>query len=371
MRSMLYLILATFGPWGCIEDTLPTNEFESPPLDSQVADSLLSDSQIADSLPSDSQISDSMLPDSLLPDLGPDQAIPPEDPNNECPVATFEEQGVVEVIPRDLIVLDGSMSTDPDGPDGRPVQYIWTVTQAPAGSLATPVERFLDRRRHRESGQPDDVTTPEVMFMPELVGRYTLALSVVDAAGLTAPSAACPQSAAEVHIEARHGPGVAIEAVWNTPSDDDQTDDNGADVDLHLRHPLARAWAVAPLDCYYANPTPDWGPTGRDGDPEMLLEDPNGTGPEIVILSAPEETTTNAGYRIGHHYYRADNYNGGEPWGPSEVTTRIYLDGELAGEWIGVLEETSNFWEVAQIIWTADDRRVIAVDRHFAQMPEE
>lgn len=350
MRFLVCLVLAVLGLTGCIEDPLPQGD---DMLDGSV---------------------DGLFPDSQLPDSEPpDQGVTVDAGDNQCPIAAVDAIDVLEVRPRDMVLLDGSGSTDPDGPDGRPVQYVWTVTQAPAGALAQPAERIRDQARPIESALPDDVSTPHALFMPEVAGRYTLTLSVTDAGGLTAPSAACPQPIAAIQLDVRYGPGIRVEMTWNTPGDDDQTDGMGTDVDLSLRHPLGRTWNASPLNCSSANPSPDWGPVGLEGNPSMLLDDVNGAGPEIIALEIPEDTSALAGngYRVGVHYYRADNYNAGETWGPSEVTTRIYLDGELAGEWIGVLEETGNFWEVAQIIWTADDRRVIAVDRHFAELPED
>lgn len=290
--------------------------------------------------------------------------------DNQCPVAVVTD-ALINALPRDIIELDGALSTDVDGPGGRPVQYEWRVTQRPDGSTSSPVERFQDPSRPIDTGIPDDDTTPTALFLADLAGSYTLELAVTDNLGLTAPSEACPQPAAIVRIEARVESDVHVEVVWNTPDDPDQTDSDGTDVDLHLRHPNGRNWSVAPLDCYYANAEPDWGPVGEAGNPRVELDDINGAGPEIISLDTAEDTTAFDGsyYRVGVHYYRADNFATGGTWGPSEVTTRIYLQGELAGEWIAVMADSGNFWEVADIVWTPDEKRVIEVDEHFEELP--
>ena len=290
--------------------------------------------------------------------------------DNQCPVAVVAD-AVINIRPHTIVELDGSLSTDPDGPNGQPLHYEWLITQRPDGSSGSPAERFEDRRRPADTGIPDDTSTPNVLFFADFAGSYTLELRVIDNQGLMAPSDACPQPAAIVQIESRYDADVYVEMVWNTPGDPDQTDGDGTDVDLHVRHPNGRDWSSAPFDCYYANIDPDWGPVGDAGDPRMELEDINGAGPEIISVNAPEDTTAFDGtyYRVGVHYYRADNFVTGGTWGPSEVTTRIYLEGALAGEWVQMMADSGNFWEVADVVWTPDEKGVIEVNRQFDELP--
>jgi hypothetical protein len=288
---------------------------------------------------------------------------------NDCPVAVVSED-TFNVLPLDIVTLDASDSTDADGPDGVPVRYNWTVTQAPEGSTAAPVERFQDPRRPLDTGLPDDPSTPRALFFVDLAGTYTIELTVADNLDLTAPSETCQQPAAVVTIEAQPDQDIHVQMVWNTPGDGDQTDADGADVDLHLRHPNGRNWAQAPLDCYYANPSPDWGPAGPPGNPSLDIDDVNGAGPENINLDEPENTDALGGqYRVGIDYYRADNFASGRSWGPSEVTVRIYLGGVEAGEWVRVLQDTHHFWVVGSIVWTDGDRRVQEINRYYQQVP--
>lgn len=288
---------------------------------------------------------------------------------NDCPVAVVTED-TFNVLPLDIIELDASDSTDADGPGGVPVRYTWTVTQQPDGSTVVPVERFQDPRRPLDTGIADDTTTPRALFFVDLAGDYTIELTVADNLDLVAPSETCQQPAAVVHIEAHPDQDIHVQMVWNTPGDPDQTDSDGSDVDLHLRHPNGRNWAQAPLDCYYANAAPDWGPAGPPGNPSLDIDDVNGAGPENINLDEPEDTDALGGqYRVGIDYYRADNFATGRSWGPSEVTVRIFLGGVQAGEWVRVMQGTHHFWTVGSIIWTAADRRVQEINRYYQQVP--
>jgi hypothetical protein len=290
---------------------------------------------------------------------------------NACPVAAVA-QDAFDVLPLDIVELDGQPSVDADGPEGRPVAYRWDVIERPAGSTAQPVERFENPRDPANTGVIDDEGTSSALFFADLTGRYVIELVVEDALGFRAPSEACPQAPARVMIEARPNEDLHIELVWDTPGDPDQTDGNGADVDLHLLHPRGRNWAQAPLDCYYANASPDWGPAGPAGDPTLDIDDVNGAGPELISLNQPEDTTQLGGqYRVGVDYYRSEDYtqDGGGNWGPSRATVRIFLGGVEAGSWSRELAATHEFWEVATIVWAEDDRRVQVLDRWHAAVP--
>ena len=289
---------------------------------------------------------------------------------NECPFADTGREEPLHVLPLDIITLDGRNSVDPDSEDGRPARYEWIVTQRPDGSTAEPVERFLNPARPADGGAADDTTTPTAFFFVDLAGEYTIELRVTDALDLSAPSEICDQPPATVEVNARPDEDIHVQLVWHTPRDRDETDAEGSDVDMHLLHPNGRSWAVAPLDCYYANTQPDWGPRGPAGNPSLDIDDTNGAGPENINLDQPEDTNALGGpYRVGIHYYRSENFLGNSDWGPSEVTVRIFLGGQQAGEWVRELQRRDHFWEVANIIWSAGDRRVQEVNRYHNEVP--
>ncbi|MGC6418000.1 MAG: hypothetical protein ACON3Z_12840, partial [Bradymonadia bacterium] len=60
---------------------------------------------------------------------------------------------------------------------------------------------------------------------------------------------------------------------------------------------------------------------------------------------------------------------GAETYGPSDVTLRIYLGGVLTREFTRRLDETNDFWEVAGIFWTDNDRRVVEIDQVSSRLP--
>ena len=286
--------------------------------------------------------------------------------DNACPVPDAGEDAV-QVEPNDIVMLDGSASTDPDGPGGRPVEYEWIVVQSPDGSTSTPVERFEDPGRPADSGIRDDLSTPTALFLADVAGVYVLELRVTDNLDLSAPSDQCPQPIARLQIEALPDVDVHVQLTWDTPGDPNQTDGDGTDLDLHLRHPQGEGWDEAPFDCYYANSRPDWGPAGAAGDPALVLEDINGAGPEIITLNEPEDTAMFDGslYRIGVRYYRAENFADGRSWGPSEATVRVLLRGLPVAEFVRVMDDTGDTWEVADIVWSGDDRRVVEVNAYI------
>jgi hypothetical protein len=294
---------------------------------------------------------------------------------NACPVAEVTTPELV-VPPLEIVTLDGSSSVDSDGRNGAPVHYEWAVTQRPAGSTAQPVERFANPLRPADGGQADDTTTPQAFFFVDVAGEYVIELTVEDDQGFSAPSNDCPQSAATVYINALPEGAVHVELTWHTPSDVDETDLDGTDVDLHLLHPNSGGWAnglsnlsgETLYDCYYANTNPEWGPAGPDGNPSLDIDDTNGAGPENITIDTPE-ITNNGYYRVGVHYYSSGDSFFGEDYGPSDSTIRIYLQGVIAGEWTQRLNFTGNFWDVAGIEWGANSSRVIEINRLYEYTP--
>ncbi len=294
---------------------------------------------------------------------------------NECPVAAVAEDELI-VRPLDVISLDGSRSTDADGPNGQPVQYEWVVTQRPEGSVAVPVERFSNRLAPAEGGPADNTSTPTAVFFVDLAGTYVIELRVTDSEGVSAPSATCPQAEAQVTIIANPNEDIHLQLTWNTPGDADQTDFDGSDIDLHFLHPTGLDWfrGGGIYDCYFANPTPDWGRANNpDDNPSLDIDDTNGAGPENINLDRPENTDQlGAPYRVGVHYYRSTvgPFGGADTYGPSDARLRIYLGGVVAYDVTRRLQQTNDFWEVAAILWTgAGDHRAVEINQLSVREP--
>ncbi|MCC6877716.1 MAG: PKD domain-containing protein [Sandaracinaceae bacterium] len=220
--------------------------------------------------------------------------------------------------PLTAVTLSGTASD----PDGVIASYQWTLVSAPAGASGT-------------FGSPSSATTS---FTPNLVGVYTVRLTVTDNQGLTAT---CTTT-----VTAR-GDGIRIEVTWNT---------DFSDVDTHLlRMAGGTPWFNTPNDCYYLNTNPAWDAAGTPDDPRLDIDDVEGFGPENITLDVP---VTNATYRVGIHYYDDDLA------GASTVTVRIYC-GDISVVPMatytrtlnngGGLPDANDFWRVADVRWLGGD----------------
>ena len=218
------------------------------------------------------------------------------------------------------VTLTGN-ATDPDG--GVITAWNWTLVSAPTGatgSFSAPNARITQ-------------------FTPNLVGVYTVRLTVTDDEGQTAT---CTTTVTAT------GDGIRVEVSWNT----DYTD-----IDTHLLHVGgATGWFSSPLDCYYANRTPSWDAAGLPDDPRLDIDDVEGFGPENINVDSPVVGGT---YRVGIHYYDDDICNCA-----TSVTVRIYC-GDVATTPVatytrplsggGSGSEANDFWRVANVVWNGGD----------------
>jgi hypothetical protein len=172
---------------------------------------------------------------------------------NQCPQA-WPAQTSFQVPWGTVIELDGAASVDPDGPDGRPVTYEWVVTSRPEGSVAGPHE-VLDPT-DPTSGTLDDTRTPGAVFFVDMEGRYTLELRVTDEQGLSNDGCDVADDRVVV-IDSRPRPVIEVLLEYGRNGAGEPAEPPEVDLDLHLRHPVGD-WFVAPGDCYYGNPSPDW-----------------------------------------------------------------------------------------------------------------
>jgi hypothetical protein len=256
----------------------------------------------------------------------------------------------------DIVVLDGSASSDPDGPGGVPVRYEWVVVERPDGSVSQPVERFFEPGAPGGGGPEDDPLTPTAVFFVDLPGAFTFELRVTDEDGLTAPSEACPADAS-VNIRATQVEDLHVQLIWDTPADPDETDERGTDLDVHLRHPDAEDFFDMRLDCFSMNTNPDWGEPGDPADdPSLDFDDINGAGPENISISRVQDTD-----RLGAPYEAAVFYFDDADLGPTDATLRIYRDGDLAFDATRRLDRPGLLWHAASI-HTGAEPRVVEVD---------
>jgi hypothetical protein len=258
----------------------------------------------------------------------------------ECPTAVIVVRQGEEVIPQTVLDLIGSQSYAADGP----VQtWKWRVSQPPGSQSVF---------------KPTD-TSPDVKFEVNVAGRYLFQLEVTDSTG--EPS--CVPAQVEVFVNPDQA--LHIELLWNTPNDDDQTDQGpvaGTDLDLHMKHPFAvggsydgdgdgepDGWFDEVFDCYWFNPNPNWGspdPNVADN-PSLDRDDTDGAGPENINLDLPEDDTC---YGIGVHYWKENGF------GVSEATVLMFVYGSPVFNISGVEMYERDMWWVADICWPPDGR---------------
>jgi hypothetical protein len=247
--------------------------------------------------------------------------------NNACPQAVAEAklsdgtrwETALNTIPLKTIQFRASNSVDVDGTVDR---YEWNVVQRPTNSTA----------RMTPSA---NVAEPSLFL--DLAGDYVIELIVYDDNG----TESCGDQAI-INIRATPDEDVHIQLVWDTPTDSDQTDAFGTDIDLHFLHPNG-AWNQTPFDVYWQNPTSDWGNPGGSDDPSLDIDDTDGSGPENVNMQEP---TAGLSYAVGVYYYADNGY------GPSYATIRIYVRGTEAYEYRDMfLPRTGTFWYAATITW--------------------
>lgn len=214
--------------------------------------------------------------------------------------------------------------------------YEWSVVEAPPGSTSTVFP-------------PGEI---EGTFFADVVGRYTLQLSIGDDIG-------CEDSAL-VTILARPDEDMFFELVWTTPADPDETDTGfgaGTDLDIHLLHPNG-CWEDTTWDCHFRNANPNWGdPARTDDDPSLVIDDTDGAGPEAIAYDNPESGRT---FTVAVNSYNDHGY------GPSTATVRTYIFGELVHEAESEVFD-GQWWVVATVDWPSTT--IDSVDLTFNDVP--
>ena len=230
----------------------------------------------------------------------------------------------IDTLPGETIRLDGTRSSDQG--IGSVERYEWSIIDRPADSMA----RLMPTA---------DVADPELFV--DLAGEYTVELVVYDDEDVRS----CGQRAL-VNVRAVPDDDIHVQLVWDTPTDPDETDTNGTDLNLHyLNSGEATSWNEAPWDIFWYNKTADWGvQNDPSDDPALDIDDTDGAGPEVVEHNNPNPD--GGPYKVGVHYYDDNGF------GPSYATVRIFVRGELAKEYKNeFMKETFDFWTVGIIEW--------------------
>lgn len=257
--------------------------------------------------------------------------------DNRCPVAVA--QGFIRgdennrrsnqidwATPTDTLVLDGSRSFDPDG---RIVTYEWEMTHSPGGTTTglRPLEGFENDDSKRQ------------FFIP-LSGRYEFQLRVFDDIGFQD----CDEPAT-VTVISLPDERIHIELQWRNPLDFDETDDDGADVDLHFVK-VGHNWFDGTFDTYFANDSPIWSPEL----PSLDIDDTDGRGPENIQMDNPLDCQW---YAVGVHYFE-------RKFGTAWTDVSIFIEGTQIRSLINrPLENTDDFWDVGRLHWPSGEFFVI------------
>ena len=199
--------------------------------------------------------------------------------------------------PGTQIEVSGLGSSDPEG---APLTWQWSFVRRPEGSRAT----FAD------------TTSSTTTFAVDLPGEYVVGLRVRDEGGLASTNDA------RVSVVSTAGRRVRVELRW---------DQDDSDLDLHLVSPGSAVGSVG--DCFFDNPSPDWGPIGPDGDPVLTTT----TAHEVIAVDAPADGVYTLLVRVP----------AASPRGAARAEVRIYFNDVEAALFEAILPVTAEQWDVA------------------------
>lgn len=213
--------------------------------------------------------------------------------------------------------------------NARPLESLLLSGAASSSSEGLP----LDRMEWTLVSKPTDSTTllepqgdDRTLYL-DLAGEYVIELNIWDAEG----NPSCEPE--RVIIRAIPEEYLHVQLVWDTPNDPDQTDDIGADMDLHLARRQDQ-WD-SQESCNWQSLSPEWGVfNDPSDDPSLDIDDIDGSGPENINLDVIEPNTR---YRVGVHAFDWGGY------GSSWVTVRVYVGGQLLQELSGVRLRNQEF----------------------------
>lgn len=250
--------------------------------------------------------------------------------------------------PRQVVVLDGSGSSDPEG---KELSFNWTLDGTPVGS---DVDEIIDD------------TLPIAHFTTDVAGEYTVGLVVTNTDGVSSAKRSCKMDA--IPTEQLH-----VELSWSTNSadldlhlvmvDEVATCEDGLDNDLdgfvdcdaisadddgpcasspECKGGVSQGLFSLPNDCNYCSGVNDWGVLldGNDN-PSLDIDDRSGYGPENTNIDVPVDGT----YRVLIHYF--DDHGDGD----TVAIVRVYAMGTIIGERTLTMG-LNTVWEVGQINWT-------------------
>lgn len=233
---------------------------------------------------------------------------------NRAPLAAVADPG--PVAPGQVVTLDGSASSDPDG--DNPLAF--------TDAQGNPGWSFLRTPLNSKASFSNPVG-PQPQVTLDLPGQYVARLVVTDATGLQT------LHPAERTLIAKPAQALAVELVW---------DNADTDLDLHFK-PHAAA-LDGPQDCWANNKQPDLGVQGDPSDDPVLLRDAlDHFGPEYLVYAAPVADT----YDVEVNFYS----NHGSPTPGTTATVRVYVYGEVVAELSRLIPDQGHLWSAATVAW--------------------
>ncbi len=149
--------------------------------------------------------------------------------------------------------------------------------------------------------------------------------------------------------------GLTIKLTW----DEDETD-----VDSHLIAPGGDFFSCE-TDCFYSNPSPEWGlPDNWLDDPFLDVDDVDGYGPEHINISEPVIGT----YTYVVHYFD-DTYLGSGSSGTNATVEVLSYGQVIATFGPTYLDKTDRTWDVFTIHWPT--KSVVPIDTTWMVPPSQ
>jgi hypothetical protein len=223
------------------------------------------------------------------------------------------------VAPPDRLQLNGSDSFDPNGTE---LTYAWTLDEAPEDTTS-----IID----------NDNASVANLFV-NLAGDWEVSLRVTNELDLVSAPAICS-------FEAIPDDQIQVELTWNS---------GDSDFDLHLiqgNEPMF----LAPGDCCYCNPNPDWGDDSASSDnPDLSLDNRVGYGPEVTTLEQPQDGD----------YYTKVHYFADRGGGTTIATVRVYINGEKKHEASKTMTH-NQVWDIGYVRWTSSTQAFIEQDNEL------
>ncbi len=238
-----------------------------------------------------------------------DVVIPMTATINRAPVGVIAMLG--NSSPGELVSLDGSGSSDPDG--DSPITFKWTIRSKPLSSTTA-------------INEPTRALT-SMRLDPLVPGAYEVQLDLTDSTGV---KSCTPARATVVAAPAQK---LLVEMFWDNP---------GTDLDLHVLKAEASGLFSVTDDCFFQNRKPMWGVTPADN-PELVRDALTGYGPEVFGYQNPIDSTYRAVVVFNSELLSATPQ--------SKATVRVYEFGVLKGEFSKTLTKANEVWEVAFVTW--------------------